>query len=48
MKCLKYKGYYIKKSDLTNEQLAKIKKDLKVKPKLLEFGKQENNDTSFK
>ncbi len=48
MKCLKYKGYYIKKSDLTNEQLAKIKKDLKVKPKLLEFGNQENNDVSFK
>jgi superfamily II DNA or RNA helicase len=48
MKCLKYKGYYIKKSDLTNEQLVKIKKDLKVKPKLLEFGKAEANDVSFK
>ena len=48
MKCLKYKGYYIKKSDLTDEQLNKIKKDLKVKPKLLEFGTQETNNTSFK
>ena len=48
MKCLKYKGYYIKKSDLSDEQLAKIKKDLKVKPKLLEFGNQENNEVSFK
>ena len=32
MKCLKYKGYYIKKSDLSEEQINKIKKDLNWTP----------------
>ena len=47
MKCLKYKGYYIKKSELSEIELNKIKKDLKVKPKLIEFGNNDN-DLSFK
>ena len=48
MKCLKYKGYYIKKSSLSDEQIQKIKKDLKVKPKTLEFGNTETADISYK
>ena len=49
MKCLKYKGYYIKRKDLTIEQINKIKKDLKVKPKLIEFGATtDKSDTSYK
>jgi len=47
MKCLKYKGYYIKKSSLSEEQITKIKQDLKVKPKLIEFG-EKTSDTSYK
>jgi len=48
MKCLKYKGYYIKKSTLSDEEIKKIKKELKVKPKTLNFGQQDNTDDSFK
>jgi hypothetical protein len=48
MKCLKYKGYYIKKSSLTDEEIKNIKKELKVKPKLIEFSKNNENDTSYK
>ena len=47
MKCLKYKGYYIKKSNFDETELNKIKKDLKVKPKVIEFGNNDN-DLSFK
>lgn len=47
MKCLKYKGYYIKKNLLTENELDKIKKDLKVKPKNIEFAVNQN-DTSYK
>ncbi len=48
MKCLKYKGYYIKRSELSQDQISKLKDDLTVKPKLIEFGntKDENTDTS--
>ena len=45
---LKYKGYYIKKSDLTDDQLKKIKKELKVKPKTMDFGAKETDDDSYK
>jgi len=45
---LKYKGYYIKKSDLTDDQLKKIKKELKVKPKTMDFGAKETEDDSYK
>ena len=38
MKCLKYKGYYIKKSTLSETEIKNIKKELKVKPKIIEFG----------
>lgn len=48
MKCLKYKGYYIKKSSLSEDDIKKIKKELKVKPKTINFGQQETNDDSFK
>ena len=48
MKCLKYKGYYIKKSSLSDEELKNIKKELKVKPKLIEFSKNNENDVSYK
>jgi len=49
MKCLKYKGYYIKKTDLSESELNQIKKELKVKPKIVEFGNGDNNsDISFK
>jgi superfamily II DNA or RNA helicase len=48
MKCLKYKGYFIKRSTLSNEQLNKIKKDLKVKPTVLDFGAKEQTDKSYK
>ena len=49
MKCLKYKGYYIKKADLSEADLNKIKKDLKVKPKIIEFGNpNKDDDLSFK
>lgn len=48
MKCLKYKGYYIKKSELSETELNTIKKELKVKPKLIEFGKANIDDLSFK
>lgn len=47
MKCLKYKGYYIKKKSLSEDELDNIKKDLKVKPKNIEFGVNQN-DTSYK
>jgi superfamily II DNA or RNA helicase len=45
---LKYKGYYIKKSDLTEEQFKKIKKELKVKPKTMDFGAKETVDDTYK
>jgi superfamily II DNA or RNA helicase len=47
-KCLKYKGYYIKKSTLSEDELKNIKKELKVKPKLIEFGNANTQDTSYK
>ena len=47
-KCLKYKGYYIKKSTLSEQELKNIKKELKVKPKLIEFGNADTQDTSYK
>ncbi len=45
---LKYKGYYISKSDISDEQLKKIKKDLKVKPKTMDFGAKETQEDSYK
>lgn len=45
---LKYKGYYIKKSDITDEQINKIKKELKVKPKIINFSAKETDDESYK
>jgi superfamily II DNA or RNA helicase len=48
MKCLKYKGYYIKKSSLSETEIKNIKKELKVKPKIIEFGNTQNNDISYK
>jgi len=44
----KYKGYYIKKSDLTDEQLRKIKKELTVKPKTIDFGVKDTENSSYK
>ena len=48
MKCLKYKGYYIKKSLLSDEEIKKIKKELKVKPKIIEFGNKQTDNDTFK
>ena len=48
MKCLKYKGYYIKKDSLSELELKNIKKELKVKPKIIEFSNKESNDISYK
>ena len=49
MKCLKYKGYYIKKSELSDKELKKIKEELTVKPKVIEFGTKENGeDNTYK
>ena len=48
-KFLKYKGYYIKKSNISEAELKNIKKELKVKPKLIEFNTKTNEDEhSFK
>lgn len=48
MNCLKYKGYYIKKSSLSESEIKNIKKELKVKPKIIEFGNGQNDDISYK
>jgi superfamily II DNA or RNA helicase len=45
---LKYKGYYIKKSDINDEQLKKIKTELKVKPKSMDFSTKDKDDDSYK
>jgi superfamily II DNA or RNA helicase len=47
-RCLKYKGYYIKKTILGEEELKKIKKELKVKPRIIEFGTSKAENISYK
>jgi superfamily II DNA or RNA helicase len=46
-KKLKKKGYYIKKNELTKDQIESIKNELIVQPKLLDFG-ETNDDKSYK
>ena len=43
---IKQKGFYIEKDTIDSEQLKKIKDELTVEPKLLDFGPEndENND----
>jgi superfamily II DNA or RNA helicase len=41
---IKYKGFYIEKNTLTESELRKIKDELTVEPKLLEFGNVNQED----
>lgn len=47
MSFIKYKGYYIKKSKLSDVELKKIKNDLTVQPKTIQFG-VETTDSKYK
>ena len=47
MTFIKYKGYYIKKSKLTDTEMKKIKEELTVKPKLIQFAAN-TNDVEYK
>ena len=47
MSFIKYKGYYIKKSKLSDTELKKIKTDLTVEPKTIQFA-VETTDSKYK